>query len=92
MRHTPREMVAQHPGILRGSTTRTDSTKQPGMDVSISDTTTETAASGANAQNDPGSSRVTNSYPKRQRRLPDWYQNHCFVHIIFMLALLDCPC
>ena len=63
-------------GNSEESTTSTDSTEQPRTDVSISDTTTETATSGANAQNDPGNSRVPKSYPKRQRKQPDWYQNH----------------
>ena len=62
-------------GNSEESTTSTDAT-QPRADVPISDNTTETVTSDADAQNNPESSGVIKRYPKRKRKQPDWYQNH----------------
>ena len=59
-------------GNSEESTISTDATESR----TISDNTTGTATSVADAQNNPGSSGMIKRYPKRKRKQPDWYQNY----------------
>lgn len=52
------------------------STEQTIVAEPTSDSTPETATSGARTQSHPGNSGASKTYPTRNRRPPDWYHNY----------------